>query len=208
MVTPERIYFQNFVVQLRGIITFMSDALDTAGLSFVVADPVKDHDILLTLNIEYVGWVFREIERTFGTSMTDITGLPLSEYVDRNLPKVFGDSPTQNVFYLLQVGDDIAGMGGLRFLRPGVAEIKRLYVRPAFRGRNLGNQALHRLLSDARRFGYERVCLDTGNFMDAAHRLYEAHGFRDCAAYEGVEVPVAFHEGWRFMERPVSETAS
>ena len=184
----------------------MLEAPDTADFSFVVADPVQHRDILLTLNIEYVGWVFREIERTFGASVQDITGLSLRQYVARNLPKVFGEGPSQNIFYLLQVGDDIAGMGGLRFLRPGVAEIKRLYVRPAYRGRNLGKHALERLLSDAHVLGYERVCLDTGNFMKAAHRLYEAHGFHDCAAYAGVEVPAAFHEGWRFMERMVSET--
>jgi ribosomal protein S18 acetylase RimI-like enzyme len=184
----------------------MSDAPTASAIAFVVADPVQDHEILLTLNIEYVGWVFREIERTFGTSMTDITGLPLSEYVARNLPKVFGDGSARNVFYLLQYGEDIAGMGGLRFLRPGVAEIKRLYVRPAFRGRNLGKMALEQLLADAHRLGYKSVCLDTGSFMDAAHRLYESHGFHDCPAYEGVEVPAAFHARWRFMERPVSET--
>ncbi len=158
----------------------------------------------MTLNIEYVGWVFQEIQRTYDVSALDIVGVSLLEYVSRNLSKICAESPPKGVFYLLQVGSDIAGMGGLRFLRPGVAEIKRLYVRPAYRGRKLGEQALERLLADARRFRYERVCLDTGPFMEAAHRLYDSHGFTDCPAYEGVEVPAAFHDRWRFMERLVS----
>lgn len=49
--------------------------------------------------------------------------------------------------------------------------------------------------------GYESVCLDTALFMKSAHRLYEANGFSDCSAYEGVEVPSEFHGRWRFIER-------
>ena len=183
-----------------GIIKSMPDAADAV---FLVADPVQHHDILLTLNLEYVGWVFREIERTYGVSALEIVGVSLPEYVSRNLPKICAERPPKGVFYLIQAGGEIAGMGGLRFLRPSVAEIKRLYVRPAYRGRRLGEQALEQLLGDARRFGYERVFLDTGPFMEAAHRLYESLGFTDCTAYEGVEVPAAFHDRWRFMERPV-----
>jgi GNAT superfamily N-acetyltransferase len=65
----------------------------------------------------------------------------------------------------------------------------------------LGERMLSRLLADAKAFGYQRVCLDTALFMTSAHRLYEANGFSDCTAYEGVEVPPDFHRRWRFMER-------
>jgi GNAT superfamily N-acetyltransferase len=179
---------------------------DAADAAFLVADPVKHRNTLLTLNIEYVGWVFHEIERTYRVSALEIVGMSLSEYVSLNLPRICAEHPPKGVFYLIQVNGDIAAMGGLRSLHPGVAEIKRLYVRPAYRGNGLGEQALRRLLADARRFGYERVCLDTGPFMDAAHRLYEVHGFTDCAAYEGVEVPAAFHDRWRFMEHSFPDT--
>ena len=174
-----------------------------SAASFLVTDPVEHHDALLTLNIEYMGWVFQEIERTFGRSAHDLIGMSVPEYVAGNFLKVCGERPPQGIFYLIEAEDNIAGMCGLRFLRPGLAEIKRLYVRPAYRGRKLGQLALERLLADASRFGYERVCLDTGPFMGAAHRLYEAQGFVDCAAYEGVEVPAEFHHCWRFMERAV-----
>jgi hypothetical protein len=60
---------------------------------------------------------------------------------------------------------------------------------------------LDRLLADAVAFGYDRVLLDSGPFMTAAHRVYERKGFVDCEAYTGVEVPEAFHARWRFMRR-------
>ena len=63
-----------------------------------------------------------------------------------------------------------AGVGS----SPSVVEIKRVYVRPAYRGVKLGATILQRLLADARVFGYARVRLDTAPFMHAAHTLYEA----------------------------------
>src|SRR5512134_1931417 len=56
-------------------------------------------------------------------------------------------------------------LGGLRWSSPGVAEIKRLYVRPADHGAKLGVTILQRLLADARGFGCEHVHLDTAPFM-------------------------------------------
>lgn len=172
---------------------------------FIEADPVEHREALLSLNTEYVSWVFREIEQSFSVTPQELLGLSASEYVASVLPKICGERPPHGVFYLLQVGDDFAGMCGLRSLRPGVAEIKRLYVRSEYRGMNLGDLALKRLLTDAGRFGYQSVCLDTGPFMKAAQRLYEANGFTDCAAYEGVEVPSEYHPRWRFMHRLVPE---
>lgn len=171
--------------------------------SFIVADPITHLDALLSINTEYVSWVLSEMERSFGVAANEIVGASAAEYVAGVIQKVCGERPPQGVFYLIVVDDAIAGMGGLRFVRSGVAEIKRLYVEPAFRGRNLGEITLQRLLSDASRFGYQSVCLDTGPFMKSAHRLYEAHGFVDCTAYEGVEVPAEFHARWRFMQRSV-----
>ncbi|MGC4044661.1 MAG: GNAT family N-acetyltransferase [Armatimonas sp.] len=169
--------------------------------NLLVADPLAHRDVLILLNIEYLSWVFTGIEQSFGVPADEIAGMPVEQYVPTAIDKVCGDPPPKGIFYLLQTESGTAGMGGLRFLRPGVAEIKRVYVRPEYRGRKLGELILQRLLADATTFGYERVCLDTAPFMTAAHRLYECYDFTDCAAYEGVEVPSEFHSDWRFMER-------
>lgn len=163
---------------------------------------VRDHrDELVELNVEYMSWVFREVEKLFDVPADQILGMPAREYVPMVIDKVCGEPPPTGVFYLVKVDDKLAGMGGLRSLGGGIAEIKRIYFRPEFRGLGLGDVMLKRLLTDAKGFGYRRACLDTALFMKAAHRLYEDHDFVDCPAYDGVEVPSAFHTRWRFMER-------
>jgi GNAT superfamily N-acetyltransferase len=169
--------------------------------AFVVADANRDRHKLIELNVEYLSWVFAGIEKLFQVPADRITGMPVSEYVPTVIDKVCGDPPPKGIFYLLNVDDSLAGMGGLRFLVPGVAEIKRVYVRPEFRGMKLGELILDRLLSDACAFRYKTVRIDTALFMTSAHRLYEKAGFTDCTAYEGVEVPAEFHSRWRFMEK-------
>ncbi|WP_394792727.1 GNAT family N-acetyltransferase [Armatimonas sp.] len=168
---------------------------------FIVANVASHREELIELNVEYLSWVCTEIEALFGVLANEIVGMPIRDYVLTVIDKVCGDPPPRGIFYLIKADNQLAGLGGLRYLRPEVAEVKRLYVRPEFRGRKLGELTLNRLLDDARAFGYKHVCLDTGVFMKSAHRLYEANGFSDCAAYEGVEVPSEFHSHWRFMER-------
>ena len=168
---------------------------------FVVASVHTHRDALIELNVEYMAWVFREIDRLFGGRIEDVIGMPASAYVPSVIDKICGKPPPDGVFYLINIDGRLAGMGGLRGLNANQAEVKRIYIRPAFRGMNLGESVLARLLSDARAFGYERVCLDTAPFMKPAHRIYENNGFVDRPPYEGVEVPPEFHARWRFMER-------
>jgi GNAT superfamily N-acetyltransferase len=168
---------------------------------FIVADAAVHRGHLIELNVEYLSWVFAGIEDLFSVPADQVVGMPASEYVPGVIDKVCGDPPPKGIFYLVKVDNNLAGMGGLRFLSAGIAEIKRIYFRPEFRGMKLGELMLSRLLADAGAFGYQRVCLDTALFMKSAHRLYENNGFSDCSAYEGVEVPSEFHSRWRFMER-------
>jgi GNAT superfamily N-acetyltransferase len=168
---------------------------------FTPANLGAQRDALIAINVEYLSWVAAEAETYFGITPQAAIGMTIAEYVPSVLDTICGDPPPHGIFYLVELDPDLAGMGGLRWSRPGVAEIKRLYVRPTHRGAKLGATIVQRLLADARTFGYERVQLDTGPFMHAAHKLYEAAGFVDCAPYEGTEVPVFLHPAWRFMER-------
>ena len=81
------------------------------------------------------------------------------------------------------VEDKLAGCGALRPLDEATCEMKRLYVRSAFRGHHIGRTLVESLIDVAKVAGYEKMRLDTLQTMQAAQTLYLSLGFQPIAPY-------------------------
>lgn len=107
---------------------------------------------------------------------------------NEELASLPGDyAPPRGCLYLAEVDGDIAGCCALRPLDtsdyPNAAELKRLYVRKAFRGFGLGRILAEGTLAQAHRLGYSTVLLDTLDEMEAARALYADLGFKEIPPY-------------------------
>ena len=80
-------------------------------------------------------------------------------------------------------GGKVVGLVGLKQLGSDVCEMKRLYVSPAYRGRNLGRKLAEAAISEGQVMGYKIMRLDTLARMPEAGPLYKSLGFTEIAAY-------------------------
>ena len=95
-----------------------------------------------------------------------------------------GYAPPEGRLLLAEFEGQLAGCVALHKLEEGICEMKRLYVRPAFRGKGLGRVLVERIIAEARSLGYQRMRLDTVEpVMKDAVAMYRRFGFREIAPY-------------------------
>jgi putative acetyltransferase len=131
--------------------------------------------------IEAVRAIFREYAEQLGV---DLCFQAFDEEL-ASLPGLY--APPRGALFMALVDGELAGCCALRPLEdvdyPNASEMKRLYVRKAFRGFGLGRQLAEAALDAARAGGYHCVLLDTLDDMESARALYEDLGFTSIAPY-------------------------
>jgi GNAT superfamily N-acetyltransferase len=157
-----------------------------------------DLDAIRGLWLDYLTWGNDELEARHAFR------LPVHEAVEHDLATIGTFQPPDGRL-LLAFDDNVAiGTACMRRIARDTCEIKRMWVDPASRRGGVGRAMLDRLLTAARAAGYQRVRLDSPDFMTAAHGLYHSTGFMDIASYPESEIPDEYKIHWVFMEKSLA----
>jgi ribosomal protein S18 acetylase RimI-like enzyme len=131
---------------------------------------------------EYEAWL--EVDLCFQSFEKELAELP-GKY-----------APPDGRLLLAIDNGKVAGCAALRKIGDGICEIKRLFLRPGFRGQGLGRRLAQAIIQEAKQIGYERMRLDTlPPKMNDAIALYRSLGFKEIDSYYDNPVP-----GAKFME--------
>jgi putative acetyltransferase len=139
-------------------------------MQLVQAQSPEEIESARELFAEYASWI--EISLCF-------------QNFDQELARLPGDyAPPSGRLFLAVAGQQVMGCVALRKLGDDVGEMKRLYVRPEFRGRGLGRALTEKLIAEAKQIGYARLRLDTlPGKMDQAIAMYRSFGFHEIPPY-------------------------
>ena len=150
-------------------------------------------EIRIILN-EYLSFIAKELIRPPWNFNLDVEFAV--NFTMNNLDKFAGPDGR---LLLVEVDGEIAGTISLRKIREDAGEIKRMYVKPKFRGKKLGNLMVEKVISISEENGFSKLFLDTSLFMSSAVSLYKKYGFKEIDSYTECIVSKELWDNWIFM---------
>ena len=150
-------------------------------------------DIRVILN-EYLSFIAKELTRPPWDFNLDVENEV--NFTMNNLDKF---AEPDGRLLLVEVDSEIAGTISLRKIRENAGEIKRMYVKPKFRGKKLGNLMVEKVISISEENGFSKLFLDTSLFMSSAVSLYKKYGFKEIDSYPECIVAKELWDHWIFM---------
>ncbi|MFW9884777.1 MAG: GNAT family N-acetyltransferase, partial [Candidatus Thorarchaeota archaeon] len=112
--------------------------------------------------------------------------------------------PPKGFVLVLEDEEKLVGMGVIKTIGEGIGEVRRMYIRPEYRGRGYGKELMQKLLNQAEEVGYFTLRLETADFMRAALNVYRSSGFKERGEYPGLEVPEWYRPYCIFMEKKLT----
>jgi len=146
----------------------------------------EELDLIREFMLEYAAE--RRLDLSFQGFATEVDSLP-GAY-----------SPPHGALFVARIDGVPLGSVAVRPSAPGIAELKRLYLRSAARGAGAGRALVTAALKWARSAGYGSMRLDTVPGMETAQALYRSIGFHEIEAYRHNPIP-----GVRFFERTLAD---
>jgi len=134
--------------------------------------------ILAYDRLDEVSQIFKEYTDMIMSQNDEVRDVLKSQHFEDELAdinKKYG-LPAGRLYFAV-VNEHIAGCSGLTRNDDEFCEIKRLYVRPEFRGQQIGRELMDQIIEDAKQIGYKYMRLDTFPFMQTAIKMYEQYGF-------------------------------
>jgi GNAT superfamily N-acetyltransferase len=147
---------------------FVHNAPMAAAIQVTEAQPADMSEVRAMLR-EYAEWL--AVDLSFQDFAREVANLP-------------GDyAPPTGALFVARDRDQVVGVVAFRARERNIAEMKRLFVRPAGRGSGVGRMLVERIIAAAEAAGCTQMVLDTLPVMSSAQRLYEQLGFEDIPPY-------------------------
>ena len=139
------------------------------NITIIVCETESDFNFAKELILEYVNWLGMDLSfQNFEKEM-------------ESLPSMY--SKEDGGIFLAKVDGKAAGVVGLRRFSNEDAEIKRMFVKPEYRGMKIGQLMMDKCISSAKERKYSTIKLDTADYMTQAIKLYTVNGFKNIPAY-------------------------